>query len=251
MRSFPPCNSLIWHLEMGASPGCSFQGGHKKVFGLKYHKYRTFRRSTFIFARTAILTVRTTRTYIKHVISRSTSDASLSFGFCATLQAAEQAALREAADTGGVILRVRSLIVGPNHTVATGVIPAAALAFEHPSEFPGHLLPRSVGTMRLSRTGLLDTDQNDELGYLVLQTPVVATGQVPESEDGDSVWVTVAIPDALAALKPGVSGAACCGRCNRPISKQRLIAVPNTRVCTNCQRKKENTCSKPQATSSH
>ena len=185
------------------------------------------------------------------MIQRNTSDASLSFGFCATLQAAEEAALREAADTGGILLRVKSLTVAANPTVATGVVPAAALAFERHSEFPGRLLPRSVGTMRLSKTDLLDPDQNGELGYLVLQTPVVATGQVPESEDGDSVWVTVAIPEAVAALKPGVSGAACCGRCNRPISKQRLIAVPNTRVCTNCQRKKENTCSKPQATSSH
>jgi Prokaryotic dksA/traR C4-type zinc finger len=126
--------------------------------------------------------------------------------------------------------------------VAAGVIPASALAFERPSEFPAHIRPRSVGTMRLSKSSLSDPNQNDELGYLVLQTPVITTGQVPESEDSDSIWVTVSVPQATAALEPGVFGAACCGRCNRPIARLRLLAVPHTKICTNCQQKKETKC---------
>lgn len=96
--------------------------------------------------------------------------------------------------------------------------------------------------MRLSKSSLSDSDQDEELGYLVLQTPVLATGQVPESENGDSIWVTVSVPQDTAALEPGVIGAPCCGRCNHPITRSRLLAVPNTKVCTNCQRKKETKC---------
>ncbi len=150
--------------------------------------------------------------------------------------------MREAADTGGIILKVRSLRIEPSHIIAAGVIPAAALAFERPSEFPAHLRPRSVGSMRVANSSLSDPTQNDEFGYLVLQTPVVATGQVPESEDGDSIWVTVSVPQATAALEPRVLGATCCNRCNRPITRPRLLAIPNTRVCTNCQQKKETKC---------
>jgi len=176
------------------------------------------------------------------VNQRTISRATLYPEFCPSLRAAEEAALREAADTGGILLKVRSLRVEPSHIIAAGVIPASALAFERPSEFPAHLRPRSLGTMRLSKSSLSNPNENDELGYLVLQTPVVATGQVPESEDGDSIWVSVSVPPATAALEPGVIGAACCGRCNRPISRPRLLAVPNTKLCTNCQQKKETKC---------
>ncbi len=180
----------------------------------------------------------------------SKSDTVLPSEFCPSLRAAEESALREAADTGGILLRIKSLRIEADHIVAAGVIPASALAFERPSEFPAHLRPRSVGTMRLLERSLFGPDQNDELGYLVLQTPVAATGQVPESEDGDNVWVTVSVPQTMDTLEPGVIGAVCCVRCNRPITKQRLLAIPNTRVCTNCQQKKENKCSKQQVTSS-
>jgi hypothetical protein len=168
-------------------------------------------------------------------------DALVLHKFCPSMEAAEQQALREAADTGGILLRIKSLRLNPNDLVVTGVIPTTALVFEHPSEFPAHLQPRSIGTMRLTLNSLLHPDPGDEIGYLVLQTPVAASGQVPESEDGDNCWVALSIRRARHTLEPGSIGAACCARCNRPIPQQRLLAVPNTRVCTNCQQKKENT----------
>lgn len=157
--------------------------------------------------------------------------------FCASLQAAEQAALCEAADTSGVLLRIKSLRVEPNFLVVTGVIRTTALVFKYSSEFPQHLQPRSIGTMRLTRSSLLHP--GDEIGYLVLQTPVTAADQLPESEDGENTWVALSIRRALHTLQPGSIGAPCCARCNRPIPQQRLLAVPTTRVCTNCQQKKE------------
>jgi len=155
--------------------------------------------------------------------------------------AAEQQAARGAADTGGIVLRVKSLRIEPDCVVLTGLIPSTALVFEHPSEFPAYLQPRSLGNLHLTQSSLLHPDAGADIGYLVLQTPVASAGQLPESEDGDSCWVALAIERTFHTLKPGSIGVVCCVRCNRPIPQQRLLAVPNTRVCTNCQQKKEKT----------
>ena len=159
--------------------------------------------------------------------------------FCASLQAAEQAALREAADTGGILLRIKSLRLEPNVLVVTGVIPHHRPCFRAPLR-----ISRALAA-QIDRHHATHTEQpassgpGDEIGYLVLQTPVAAADQLPESEDGDNSWVALSIRRALHTLQPGSIGAACCARCNRPIPQQRLLAVPNTRVCTNCQQKKE------------
>jgi hypothetical protein len=166
-------------------------------------------------------------------------DASLPHEFRPSLDLAEQEALREAADTGGVLLRIKSVRIQPNSLLVTGVIPVTALAFERPAEFASHVRPRSIGTMRLTWRSLMQPAPDDDLGYLVLQTPLTAAGRLPESEDGDTIWVSVSIPRAHHTLAPSFIGLACCARCNRPISQQRLSAVPRTRVCTNCQQKKE------------
>src|SRR5207248_401235 len=113
--------------------------------------------------------------------------------------------------------------------------------FESSSEFPAHLQPRSIGTMRLTRNSLLHPSSGDEIGYVVLQTPMAAAEHLPESADGENSWVALSIRRALHTLEPSSIGAPCCARCNRPIPQQRLLAVPNTRVCTNCQQKKETT----------
>jgi len=166
-------------------------------------------------------------------------DAPLPHKFCASLQAAEEAALREAADTGGALLRIKSLRLEQNHLVVTGVIPTAALVFEYPSQFPAYLQPRSIGTMRLTPNNMLHPGPDDEIGYLVLQTPVAAAEPLPESEESENSWVALSIRRSLHTLEPSLIGSACCARCNRPIPHQRLLAVPNTRLCTNCQQKKE------------
>ncbi len=166
-------------------------------------------------------------------------DTPLHHKLCASLEAAEQAALREAADTGGIVLRIKSLRLEPHRLVVTGVIPTVAFAFEYSSEFPAHLQPRSIGTMRLTRNSLLHPSFGDEIGYVVLQTPVAAAEHLPESEDGENSWVALSIRRALHTLEPSSIGPPCCARCNRPIPQQRLLAVPNTRVCTNCQQAKE------------
>lgn len=172
--------------------------------------------------------------------SEALADASLPHAFRSSLELAEQEALREAADTGGILLRIKSVRVEPESLLLTGVIPVTALAFEHPAESVSHVRPRSIGTMRLTWRSLLQPAPDEDLGYLVLQTPLTAAGRLPESEDGDDIWVSVSIPRARHTLAPSFIGTACCVRCNRPIPRQRLLAVPKTRLCTNCQQKKEN-----------
>lgn len=167
-------------------------------------------------------------------------DAPLLRKVCASLPAAEQQAAREAADTGGIVLRVTSIRIEPNSLVFTGLIPSTALVFEHPAEFPAYLQPRSIGNLHLTETSLQPSSTGGgQIGYLVLQTPVTAAGLLPESEDDDCYWVAITVPRTFHTLVPGSIGAVCCARCNRPISQQRLVAVPKTRVCTNCQQKKE------------
>ncbi|HLH00545.1 MAG TPA: TraR/DksA C4-type zinc finger protein [Bryobacteraceae bacterium] len=121
----------------------------------------------------------------------------------------------------------------------TGLILSTAIVFEHAGQFPAYLQPRSIGNLHLTWSSLLHPNTTDDIGYLVLQTPVAVADSLPESEDGNSCWVALTIQRNLHSLKPGSIGAVCCARCNRPISPQRLLAVPNTRICTNCKQKKE------------
>jgi hypothetical protein len=165
-------------------------------------------------------------------------DAPLFHKFCASLPTAEQQASREAADTAGIELRVKSIRIEPHCVVLTGLIPSTALIFEHPAELPAYLSPRSIGNLHLIGSSL-KAETDDEVGFLVLQTPVAAPGLLSDSEDGDDYWVALAVKRTLHTLPPSSIGAVCCARCNRPISHQRLLAVPNTRVCTNCEQKKE------------
>jgi len=173
------------------------------------------------------------------MIRETVLDASLECRISPSADMAEQRASREAADTGGVVLRIRSIRIGADRIVLVGLIPSDVLVFEHPSRFPASLRPRSTGNLHLTRCSL-DPGAGDEIGYLVLQTPVATKGLLPESEDGDSYWVSITIPRNAHDRRLGCVGAVCCARCNRPISQQRLAAVPNAKFCTNCQQKKEN-----------
>jgi hypothetical protein len=172
--------------------------------------------------------------------SETLLDVSLPHEFRPSLDLAEQEALREAADTGAILLRIKSVRIEPKSLLVIGVIPVTALAFEHSPEVASHVRPRSIGTMRLTWRSLLQPVPDGDLGYLVLQTPLTAAGRLTESEDGDGIWVSVSIPRAHYTLTPSFIGTACCVRCNRPIPRPRLVAVPKTRFCTNCQKKKEN-----------
>lgn len=158
---------------------------------------------------------------------------------CVSLEEAYEAAVFEAANTVGVVLRVKSIRIGPNFLIVTGLVPVKALVFDNRIEFSGRLRPRSIGSFHQAQSSYPQPNTAEDLGYLVLQTPVVSSQVDPKSEDGDSCWVAVAIERTFHTLKPGCVGAVCCALCNRPISQQRLLAVPDARLCTDCQREKE------------
>ncbi len=163
----------------------------------------------------------------------------LPYRICPSLLTAEQYAARESADTGSIVLRIKSIRIEPDRILLIGLIPSDVLVFEHPSVFPSHLQTRSIGNLHLTLNSL-NPSAGDEIGYLVLQTPVATEGLPPESEDGDSYWVSLSVPRASHDLPPSCIGAVCCVHCNRPIPQHRLAAIPTTRFCTNCQQKKEN-----------
>ncbi len=137
------------------------------------------------------------------------------------------------------MLRVKSIRVEPTIVVLVGSVPSNALDFKGASESPGYLQARSLGNLRLTWSSLLHSNAGDDVGYLVLQTPVEVEGPLSESEDDDRYWVALAIERTLHTLPAHSIAAVCCARCNRPIPQQRVLAVPNTKVCTNCQQKKE------------
>lgn len=166
-------------------------------------------------------------------------DTALPTKFCPSMPAAQQQASREAADTGGIVLRVKSIRIDPHCSVFTGLIPSAAVVSEHLPESSAYLRPRSIGTLHLTWSSLLYAGGED-IGYLVLQTPVASAGLLHDSEDGNDCWVAISIQRIFHTLKAGSIGAVCCGRCYRPIPPERLLAMPNTRLCINCQHKKEN-----------
>lgn len=198
-------------------------------------------RSTSKIYKNMCLTKRTTFLYIVVMVKETYLYAPLVQTLCGTIPAAEKLALCEAADTGGVILRVKSLRIEPNRVVIIGLIPLAALVNEHTSTLPGYIRPRSIGNFHPTWNSVHQPNANGDLGYLVLQTPVAALGLPLESEDGDSYWVALPVERTFRTLAPHSIGAVCCAQCNRPISRQRLLAVPNTRTCTDCQQKKERT----------
>lgn len=166
-------------------------------------------------------------------------DAPLAHRFCPSLQFAQQQAIREAADTGGVVLRVKSLRIEQGAVVVTGLIPSSALCFGNVTETIGHLRPRSVGNLHLTWNSLLHPNAADNIGYLVLQTPVATTGNLSQAEEDDSCWGALTIERSHYTLPSGCIGPVCCVRCNHPIAPQRLKAISNTRFCTACQQNKE------------
>ncbi|MEX2260610.1 MAG: TraR/DksA C4-type zinc finger protein [Bryobacteraceae bacterium] len=166
-------------------------------------------------------------------------DAVLAHKFCPSLQTAQQQAAGEAADTGGVVLQVKSLRIELGAVVVTGLIPSSALSFENVPETVSRLRPRSMGTLHLTWNSLLHASASDVIGYLVLQTPVVTASHLSLSEDDDWCWGALTIQRAHYTLPSGCIGAICCVRCNRPIASQRLNAVPHTKLCTACQQNKE------------
>jgi hypothetical protein len=162
-------------------------------------------------------------------------DAALNSHFWSGPEEAARQAVLEAADTGGIVLRVKSLRVEVGAVVVIGLIPSATLVIRTPSEFVGgYLHPRSVGRLHLTWGALLHPETTDYIGYLVLQAPILLSGNI-QAEDDDSCWVALALERAHHTLPPGTIGPVCCTRCNRPISQQRLKVIHQARLCTVCQ----------------
>ena len=168
-------------------------------------------------------------------------DLALENRFWSSTQEAESAACREAANTGGAILRITSIRTESGRGVLSGRILSSVIDVDSSGHLDvpgGYAKPRSLGTLHLTWRALLLGSGDTDIGYLVVQRPFGAS-RLPDSDDSDTCFVSVEVPRLLHSLGPLTIGIEVCRTCSRPIGQKRLNAVPSTKICTFCQELKE------------
>lgn len=148
-----------------------------------------------------------------------------------------QEATAEAANTGAIVFRVRSVRFCGTGAILTGIAPTAGLVASPDTGSPGRMEPQSAGKLHLVRRDAEGPD--GDIGYVALRGPVLIPSATLEADEGGYCWAAL-----MADLKRGtpagqVRGRPCCAKCNRPISEVRLRALPGARFCINCQKDKE------------
>ncbi len=170
--------------------------------------------------------------------TQSTLSGIVPMKFHDTIDIARSHANREAADTGGTVLEVRSIEIDHENLLFIGPILAVAITTEvcFPVERPT-MKGRSLGNFHTASADGLG-QPGPLIGFLVLHHPLTLQLQ-RAGRSSDEVWVAVDLKHRDQSLPPGLIGLHCCRNCNEPISKLRLAAVPGARLCTKCQSKKE------------
>jgi len=164
-------------------------------------------------------------------------DAELDHEFCDTLQTANLRALSEAANTGGIILDVSSIEIEMGCILFVGCLPNEALAEGSGTGLGrARLRPRGLGKFRTTWGALMQS--HGQVGFLVLHPPLALLGGQP-SDEAATTRVAVEIKRCFSSMPPGWIGPVCCAECNQEIPRQRLQAVPATRVCAKCKQRKE------------
>jgi hypothetical protein len=147
-----------------------------------------------------------------------------------------QAAI-EAADTGGTVMRVHALEIRSDSILLIGTLPSDAVQVDSSSGAGRTLIqPRSFGKLHTTPDPL--TQPRDPVGFLVLHHPVkLVSGQI--SDEGEVTSAAAQAARCSMSLPRGFIGPACCVKCNEPIAEHRMKAIPGVRICTKCQRLKE------------
>jgi hypothetical protein len=148
----------------------------------------------------------------------------------------ESLALKAAANTGALIMPVRSIRRSESRVLFVGELPLAALDGSlEVSDGPIRVKAQDLGPFYPASA------HTDLVGFLLLHRPVrLISGAVPDSEERVAVAVAGS-PELLPPTIPSL-GPVCCTRCNKPIPKRRLLAVPGATMCTSCQSEKEDQC---------
>jgi hypothetical protein len=158
-------------------------------------------------------------------------DVELDCHFTESLDAAALAASIQAANTGAAVLSVDAIELGNRRATFFGTMPDRAVT------------PRSVGEATMPRIRSLYTTWDSVLhpsgtiGFMVLSQPVVCDSH--EAEDPALCRVAISVPRVFATVPPSILGPVCCSRCWRPISIERMKAIPGMRTCVTCQKQSE------------
>lgn len=164
-------------------------------------------------------------------------DAEIEPAFHGDIETARTRAAVEAANTGAVVLEVRSIEARGECLVVVGTIPVDTLeAMGRATEARPKI--RSVGLGRFHTTWRAVLEPQSTIGFVVLRQPLTLIGG--SSTETDAPLVAIELKRRLTSLPSGFTiGPHCCVGCNEPIPEQRLRAVPGTRICTKCQDRRE------------
>jgi len=164
-------------------------------------------------------------------------DLKIIHSFWGSIGAAKRQAMREVANTGGVILDVCAIEVRDPSLIFVGSLPTATIEPES-SPTPGRrkIRPAALGTFHTTWGALIRP--MDSIGYFVLRQPLSFLGTLPPPE-ASTLLVAMEIERHFKSMQLGFIGGVPCISCNELIPEQRLMAIPGVRTCTTCQSVKE------------
>lgn len=151
---------------------------------------------------------------------------------------AENAARKEAANTGGTVVAVVSIRAESKRGVLSGRVLASVVEVRPGLDVPtGYARPRGIGTFH-SWGAVTQKIKGEDLGYLAVQRPLGAAIP-PEGDDTDTCFVSIEVPRLNDSFGVISIGPEVCRSCSRPISPKRMTAIPSARICTFCQALRE------------
>jgi hypothetical protein len=160
-------------------------------------------------------------------------DVDLHHDFWEDLGAAENAAQKEAANTGAAVICVETIDIRAHEVSFIGTISESAIDRE---VAPGK---KSVSLGRFHTTWGAVLSPTQLLGFLVVHHPISFTSCATEIADRRRVAVTLG--RTFNTIPTSVLGAVRCRKCQQPISPARLRARPGVHLCTACQASNEET----------
>ena len=154
-------------------------------------------------------------------------DVELPHEFWGDIDSARNAALKEAANTGGAVVFVESAEVQSHEVCLVGTISASAIDNREQGQTRGPAL----GSFHSTWGAVLNP--SDLLGFLVVRHPI--TFEPCSTEADDLCRVAVPLNRTFNTIPNTVLGPVCCKKCRQPIPINRLLAKPGAKLCTACQ----------------
>lgn len=158
-------------------------------------------------------------------------DAAIHGEFWEDTATARQKAVLEAVNTGSAVVTVDAIDVEAGYVTLIGTVPECVFASASP-----RLLGRpGVRSFHTTWGAILKPD--GPLGFAVVRQPL--NSRPAASTTAEHCRVALRVQRRFRTLPQGTLGLICCSTCRIPIPADRLQALPGTRICHDCQEKKE------------